>query len=335
MNLKCSRSLLVVSAMAGLCSLLYSGLAAGQAEASDPAAAAEAGTASVDDGIPKDDLFDPDAPDEATNDELGSENPTDWDGMISNSFGLPGELEGQYRPAVPERDTDVLPPTDVNTSLINESSLPLLATFGNSDGAVDSWPKGKTWMTGLLPVSRMYDLKGCKFSLKTGPISVAHYNRSGAEFIVTTDSMRPMTMVSPEPGKKNLYVSANADLYPEVDQTTIDACQRSLKGKIIAVGKFDLGSSKIALRQTKLKYTIEAVDNSPVKSIQIYLYWPAGRNDPILIDDSGLYPVMSTPIFKLSSSGKGHGFLEVVPFLTYQKGGKALTKAKLREFWGE
>jgi hypothetical protein len=59
------------------------------------------------------------------------------------------------------------------------------------------------------------------------------------------------------------------------------------------------------------------------------------RNDPILIDNSGLYPVMSSPIFKVTAAGHGSGLIEVIPHLSYTKGGKALTRAQLQEFWGE
>jgi hypothetical protein len=69
--------------------------------------------------------------------------------------------------------------------------------------------------------------------------------------------------------------------------------------------------------------------------VQVYLYWPAGRSDPLLIDDLGLYPVLSTPIFEIKSEQIGSSFLEVIPHMTYIKGGKALTKAKLNEFWGD
>jgi hypothetical protein len=72
-----------------------------------------------------------------------------------------------------------------------------------------------------------------------------------------------------------------------------------------------------------------------VKPVQVYLYWPVGRSDPLLIDDSGLYPVLSTPIFEIKSQQIGTSFLEVIPHLTYVRGGKALTKKKLLELWGQ
>jgi hypothetical protein len=273
----------------------------------------------------------------------GSEDPdidiaADWDQMISGSFGYPeDEVESTKNKNSTESDTllDMLPPTEASTRLLDESSLPLLAAFGNPASTADQWPKGKTWQTGLLPVSRFYDLKGCKFNLTTGPISIAHYYKNKDDFEIRSDSVVPMTLIEPEAKGFKLFVSANADLFPELDPKSLDTCYQKLRGKIIPIGRFDLGNSTITLGKTVLKHTVAIASRDSVKSVQVYLYWPAGRNDPLLIDDSGLYPVLSTPIFEIEAKAAGSAFLEVIPHLNYQKGGKALTKAKLREFWGE
>ena len=259
----------------------------------------------------------------------------DWDHMISGSFGFPEEAQDSKKAKEAERVLDVLPPNDVNNRLIDESSLPLLAAFGNPLKTPDQWPRGKTWLTGQLPVSRYYDLKGCKFNLKTGPISVAHYFKVKDEFELRSDSVLPMTLIEPEAKGFSLFLSANADLYPELDQKTIDICSASLKGKIVPIGKFDLGQSAITLGKTNLKHKVQIASKSTVKNVQVYLYWPVGRSDPLLIDDSGLYPVLSTPIYEIKSQQIGASFLEVIPHLTYVRGGKALTKKRLLELWGQ
>ena len=259
----------------------------------------------------------------------------DWDHMISGSFGYPDDQPESKKAKETERSLDILPPTEVNTRFMDESSLPLIAAFGNPQTTSDQWPRGKTWQTGQLPVARYYDLKGCKFQLKTGPISVAHYYKSKDDYELRTDSVLPMTIIEPETKGFKLFVSANADLYPEVDTKTIDACSQSIKGKIIPIGKFDLGASAIVLSSPAPKHTIQIVSKATAKPVQVYLYWPVGRADPLLIDDSGLYPVLSTPIFEIKSAAVGSSFLEVIPHLTYMKGGKALTKAKLQDLWGQ
>ena len=144
-----------------------------------------------------------------------------------------------------------------------------------------------------------------------------------------------MTIIEPEAKGFSLFVSANADIYPELDPKTLDECSQILRGNIIAIGKFDLGASEFSLGKTNLKHTVRVVNKSPVKSVQVYLYWPAGRSDPVLIDDTGLHPVLSTPIFEIKSENVGSSFLEVLPRLAYIKGGKALTKERLKDLWGE
>ncbi len=271
-------------------------------------------------------------------DTLGEENAdidvaADWDHMIAGSFGYADEV--QDRKPKDAGPYDVLPPNEANNRLIDESSLPLLAAFGNPPVTAEHWPRGKSWQTGQLPVARYYDLKGCKFSLKTGPISVARYFKVKDEYELRSDSVLPMTLIEPEAKGFSLFVSANADIYTELDPKTIDVCTQNLKGKIIAIGKFDLGATGFSLGKTNLKHTVRLASKAPVKSVQVYLYWPAGRSDPLLIDDTGLYPVLSTPIFEIKSESVGSSFLEVIPHLNYIKGGKALTKARLKDLWGQ
>lgn len=276
--------------------------------------------------------------DDFFDDTLGEENAdinvaADWDEMIGGSFGYADEAMDRKKEA--ERPSDVQPPHEASNRLINESSLPLLAAFGNPNVTAENWPQGKSWQTGQLPVSRYYNLKGCKFNLKTGPISVAHYSKVKNEYELRSDSVLPMTLIEPEAKGFSLFVSANADIYPELDPKTIDVCTQNLKGNIIAIGKFDLGATGFSLGKTNLKHTVRLASKAPVKSVQVYLYWPAGRSDPLLIDDTGLYPVLSTPIFEIKSESVGSSFLEVIPHLNYIKGGKALTKARLKDLWGQ
>lgn len=275
------------------------------------------------DELPADNFFD--------SAETESEEQLDWDAMVKGSFGMPGddapEETSSGSEPVPLKSTvlEVLPPIEITNRLIEASSLPLLINFDRFDSGPTAWPKGKTWQTGLLPVSRTYDINGCRFHITTGPISVAHYEKSGTEYSILNDSVPAKNVLRPERGSSALYMSANADIYPTVVASTMAACEQALKGKIIPIGKFDMSATAIQIAQAPFSYQVTIADRSVVKPVQVYLYWPAGRKEPLLIDDQGLYPVVSSPIFEVQlvnteKDHRGSGFLEIVPHLTYEKG---------------